>query len=145
MIRQLSKPLDHIKPRSSLPHVGCARGANTFPSHNQSLTRESLTKTNTFGFPSNPEPNIRCWLLKSIEQMKKTSSTPREHVRQAIHIKKTSSTSRNTCIRWSSLLLSYHDSPISKLLTTPNSLIINIWNLKTAPPPLQFSLGQTFV
>ena len=26
----------------SLPRVGCARGANTFPSHNQSRTIESL-------------------------------------------------------------------------------------------------------
>jgi len=30
--------------RSSLPQVGCVRGANTFPNHNQSLTRESLTR-----------------------------------------------------------------------------------------------------
>ena len=40
-------------PRSSLPQVGCVRGANTFPNHNKSLTRESLTMTSPPGFPSN--------------------------------------------------------------------------------------------
>jgi len=38
------------KPRSSLPQVGCVRGANTFPDHNQSLTRESLTRPVHLGF-----------------------------------------------------------------------------------------------
>ena len=42
--------LTRSKSRSSLPQVGCVRGANTFPNHNQSLTRESLTKTRTSGF-----------------------------------------------------------------------------------------------
>ena len=32
------------KPRSNLPQVGCVRGDNTFPNHNQSLTCESLTR-----------------------------------------------------------------------------------------------------
>jgi len=32
------------KSRSSLSQVGCVRGANTFSNHNQSLTRESLTR-----------------------------------------------------------------------------------------------------
>ena len=36
--------LTRQKSRSSLPQVGCVRGANTFPNHNQSLTRESLTR-----------------------------------------------------------------------------------------------------
>jgi len=54
-------------PRSSLPQVGCVRGANTFPNHNQSLTRKSLTKTSQPGFPSNPQLNTRWRLLtKSI-------------------------------------------------------------------------------
>ena len=43
------------KPRSSLSHVGCARDANIFPSYNQFLTLESLTRHN------NLEPNIRWW------------------------------------------------------------------------------------
>jgi hypothetical protein len=38
------------KPRSSLPQVGCVRGVNTFPNHNQSLTRESLTRPAHRGF-----------------------------------------------------------------------------------------------
>jgi len=38
------------KPRSSLSQLGCARGANTFPSHNQSFTRESLTRPVHPGF-----------------------------------------------------------------------------------------------
>jgi hypothetical protein len=62
--------LNHIKSRSSLPQVGCARGANTFSSHNQSLTHESLTKTSTSGFPSNPESNTR-WRLPKNKQTKK--------------------------------------------------------------------------
>ena len=35
------------KPWSGLLKIGSAMSANTFPSHNQSLTRESLTKTRT--------------------------------------------------------------------------------------------------
>jgi hypothetical protein len=38
------------KSQSSLPQVGCVRGANTFPNHNQSLTRESLTRPVHPGF-----------------------------------------------------------------------------------------------
>ena len=38
------------KSRSSLPQVGCARGANTFSSHNQFLTNESLTRPVHLGF-----------------------------------------------------------------------------------------------
>jgi hypothetical protein len=48
----------------------CARGANTFPSHNQSLTLESLTTTNTLGFPSNLQSNTR-WRLSNQSNKKK--------------------------------------------------------------------------
>jgi hypothetical protein len=49
-------------PWSSLSQVGCVRGANTFPNHNQSLTRES-DRTSQLGFPSNPQLNTR-WRLQ---------------------------------------------------------------------------------
>jgi len=45
------------KPQSSLPQVRCARGANTFSSHNYSLTLESLTRPIQPSFSINPEPN----------------------------------------------------------------------------------------
>jgi hypothetical protein len=73
--------LNHIKSRSSLPQVGCARGANTFPSHNQSLTRKSLIKTSTFRFPSNLESNTR-WRLSNQANEFKLPSTPRGDVWQ---------------------------------------------------------------
>jgi hypothetical protein len=74
MKRQFLKLLYHIKSRSSLPQVGCARGANTFPSHNQSLTLESLTMTSTFGFPSNLQWNTR-WRLPNHQSNKWKSPT----------------------------------------------------------------------
>jgi hypothetical protein len=73
--------LNHIKSRSSLPQVGCARGANTFLSHNQSLTRKSLIKTSTFRFPSNLESNTR-WRLSNQANEFKLPSTPRGDVWQ---------------------------------------------------------------
>jgi hypothetical protein len=42
--KTIAEPLNRIKPQSSIPQAGCARGANTFPSHNQFLTHESLTR-----------------------------------------------------------------------------------------------------
>ena len=48
--KTIAKPLNRIKPQSSLPQVGCARGSNTFPSHNQFLTHESLTRPVHSGF-----------------------------------------------------------------------------------------------
>jgi hypothetical protein len=42
--------LFHVKLRSSLPQVGCVRGVNIFPNHNQFLTCESLTKPVYSGF-----------------------------------------------------------------------------------------------
>ena len=59
------------KAQSSLSQVGCVRGVNTFPNHNQFLTLESLIKTSTFGFPSNPQWNTRWRLPRSNNQMNK--------------------------------------------------------------------------
>ena len=42
--------LTRQKSRSSLFQVGCVRGANTFPNHNQSLTPRVSDKTSTTGF-----------------------------------------------------------------------------------------------
>jgi hypothetical protein len=48
--KTIAKPLNCIKPQSSLSQVRCARGANTFPSHNQFLICESLTRIVHPGF-----------------------------------------------------------------------------------------------
>ena len=57
LTRQPLKHLNQIKSQSSLPQVGCVRDANTFPSHNQCLTHESLTRLVQPGFPSDHELN----------------------------------------------------------------------------------------
>ena len=54
--------LNYIKSRSSLPQVECVRGSNIFPSHNQSLTRESLTRPIYSGFLVTPQLYTR-WRL----------------------------------------------------------------------------------
>ena len=66
------------KPLSSLPQVRCVRGANIFPSHNQSLTHESLTKTSTSGFPSKPKSNTRWQLPRTNNAIKNHQQTSRE-------------------------------------------------------------------
>jgi len=56
------------KTQSSLPQVGCVRGANIFLNHNQFLTRESLTRPAP-GFPSSLQLNTR-WRLQRTNQSK---------------------------------------------------------------------------
>ena len=81
LITDLLKPwnlaniLNYIKSRSSLPQVRCARGANTFPSHNQSLTLRSLMTTSKSGFPSNPQSNTR-WRLSKKKSSKLNEKLP---------------------------------------------------------------------
>jgi len=48
--KNLSNFYNLSKPRSSLSHVGCTRDANIFPSYNQFLTLESLTRPVHLGF-----------------------------------------------------------------------------------------------
>jgi hypothetical protein len=61
LTRQSSKPINHIKSQSSLLKVGCGTGANY--SHNQSLTRESLTRPTTWIFLATLNQTTR-WQLQ---------------------------------------------------------------------------------
>jgi hypothetical protein len=73
--------LNCIKPQSSLPQVGCARVANTFPNHNQSLTHEFMTRPVHPGFLVTLN-QILGGDSQTSTNKQKTPLTPRGDVRQ---------------------------------------------------------------
>jgi hypothetical protein len=70
------------KPRSNLPKVGCVRGANTFPNHNQSLTRESLIRPVHPGFLVTLNEILGGDSQQSSKHNENHQRTPRGDVRQ---------------------------------------------------------------